>query len=147
LLLVVFGACSRHAMIAKSKAGRNWTGGVAVATLIALIIMTAPVKSLIPPNSTSVGGGDPSSFVKVREILNNRCVSCHSPKPQNTQFGLVPGGTYFENAQQIHALAERIKIRAVTTKTMPMLNVTNMTDEERNVLGQWVDSGAPINER
>ena len=142
LLLVIFGACTRHAMIAKTSTGK-WAGGAAVATLIALVTMTAPQKSSSPVSGAAV---DPSTFAKVREILNTRCIACHSPKPQITQYGMVPGGTYFETAQQIHALAERIKIRAVTTKTMPMLNVTNMTDEERDVLGRWVDSGAPVTE-
>ena len=38
----------------------------------------------------------------------------------------------------------RIFIRAVETKTMPLGNLTGMTDAERAVLGRWIAQGAPV---
>ena len=33
-------------------------------------------------------------------------------------------------------------VRAVVTKTMPLGNLTGMTDEERATLGAWIAQGA-----
>jgi len=41
-------------------------------------------------------------------------------------------------------LAERINIRAVVTKTMPLANKTVITEEERQLLGAWIAQGAKI---
>ena len=38
--------------------------------------------------------------------------------------------------------AQQIKQQAVLQKTMPLNNATQMTDEERALLGRWVDAGA-----
>jgi uncharacterized membrane protein len=38
--------------------------------------------------------------------------------------------------------ATRIKVRVVQQRDMPLLNKSDMTDDERTLLGAWVDSGA-----
>jgi uncharacterized membrane protein len=35
-------------------------------------------------------------------------------------------------------------VRAVVTKTMPLGNLTGMTDEERRLLGAWIAQGAKL---
>ena len=42
------------------------------------------------------------------------------------------------------ASAVPIFVRAVETKTMPLGNLTGMTDDERAVLGRWIAQGAPV---
>ena len=54
-----------------------------------------------------------------------------------------PKGVNLETATNIKQHAEAIKAQAVTSKVMPLANVTKITDEERALLGQWVDAGAP----
>ena len=49
-----------------------------------------------------------------------------------------------EDPRHIHDLAARILVRAVVTKTMPLGNLTGMTDEERATLGAWIAQGATI---
>ena len=46
--------------------------------------------------------------------------------------------------RRIVAMAARIKDRAVVNKTMPFLNRTGMTEEERAAIGKWVDAGAKL---
>ena len=48
------------------------------------------------------------------------------------------GGSIYVVAQK-----GRILVRAVQTKTMPLGNMTGMTDEEREVLARWIAQGAP----
>jgi uncharacterized membrane protein len=40
--------------------------------------------------------------------------------------------------------APRIRERAVTARTMPLGNVTGMTDDERALLERWIAGGAPL---
>jgi len=56
----------------------------------------------------------------------------------------MPGGISFESNERIKTQAVRIKFRAVTSRTMPMGNKTVMTQEERDLLGKWVDQGASL---
>ena len=37
---------------------------------------------------------------------------------------------------------ERIKLRAVVLRNMPLANQTNITDAERDRIGAWIDQGA-----
>jgi uncharacterized membrane protein len=57
-------------------------------------------------------------------------------------FGAAPGGVMFDTPEQILAHVARIRERAVVTRTMPPGNKTNITDVEREMLGQWIAQGA-----
>ena len=49
-----------------------------------------------------------------------------------------------EDPERIRSLAPRIMVRAVVTRTMPLGNLTGMTEEERALLGAWVAQGARL---
>src|SRR6185312_983901 len=70
------------------------------------------------------------SFEQVHAIIHQRCEVCHSIHPQITTFGPTPGGIQFDTPERIHSLAERIKVRAVITRTMPLGNLSHITDDE-----------------
>lgn len=57
-------------------------------------------------------------------------------------FPAAPAGVMFDTPQQVQAFAARIKERAVVNRTMPFVNKTGMSEEERELLGRWVDEGA-----
>jgi uncharacterized membrane protein len=90
--------------------------------------------------------GNHVSFVKISSIIANRCLSCHSKFPTDDVFKAAPNGVAFDTPKQILAMAEKIKVRTVIAKTMPLANKTEMTDIERRALGQWIDRGAPVDE-
>lgn len=46
----------------------------------------------------------------------------------------------FDTPELIESYADRIKVMAVDSKTMPLANKTGMTDEERSMLGKWLDT-------
>ena len=48
----------------------------------------------------------------------------------------------FEDPAHIVRYASRIRERVVTTRTMPLGNMTGMTEEERLVLARWIGHGA-----
>jgi uncharacterized membrane protein len=74
-------------------------------------------------------------------VVDRHCISCHSEQPTIPAFPIAPDGFAFDTAEQMRRHAERIKARTLD-KTMPLLNKTGMTDEEREILRRWIDAGA-----
>ena len=50
-----------------------------------------------------------------------------------------------DTPEEIKANVPRIVAQTVTTKVMPLGNLTQMTDDERSLIGTWVEQGAMIN--
>jgi uncharacterized membrane protein len=48
----------------------------------------------------------------------------------------------FDTPEQIQSRLPRIMERAVVSKTMPPANRTGITDQERAILGVWIQQGA-----
>ena len=49
-----------------------------------------------------------------------------------------------DTALQMKQYARRIEVRVAVERTMPIANMNGMTDEERQVLGRWVETGAKV---
>ena len=136
-LLIVAGAAMRHLMIGKTSA-RWWAALPLLASLVAVMAVTRA------PRVEATSGGDGVPFGEVRAVINQRCLSCHSLYATDDVFMTAPGNVTFDTPEQIVRLAARIKERAVATQSMPMGNKTGMTDQERVLLGQWIEAGARI---
>ncbi len=117
------------------------TTAVAVAAL-ALVAFWPPGRE--PATRPQLADAGPVSFAVARSVIDRRCTVCHSVNPADRTFGVAPGGVAFDRPAQIRAQAERIRARAVTTQTMPPANRTWMTEEERGILGRWIEQGARI---
>ena len=141
-LFFVLGAGARHLMLVGVRAGRT-TAAVTAAALVILVYLTArPVLSA--RNVSPVAYGPAPPFAQVRALLVERCAVCHSETPVMPGFIAPPVNVKMDTPQQIRALVERIRTRAVEQKTMPPGNLTHITDEERDLLRRWIDAGAPL---
>lgn len=94
------------------------------------------------PAQASAAGGD---FGKVHSVIQERCTVCHSAKPTSPMFTSAPGGVMLDTPQQIQMLAPKIQAQAVATQIMPLGNITQMTQEERDLIGRWIAQGAKTN--
>ncbi len=56
-------------------------------------------------------------------------------------FAEAPKGVMFDTPAQIKRLAPQIMAQAVKTHTMPLGNVTEITEAERSTLGSWIEAG------
>lgn len=92
-----------------------------------------------PQASTSSGS---PQFDKVHSVIQERCTVCHSAKPTSPLFTAAPAGVMFDTPQQIQALAPKIQAQAVASQIMPLGNITQMTPEERELIGSWIAQGA-----
>lgn len=146
LLLVAFGMAAKHVMSARGASDRRVVaaGLAAVAGLVALY---ATLPRTIATADAGDAAGPPVAFATAHAIIEARCTSCHAAQPANPSFPAPPGGVAFDRPEQIRAHAERIRVRAVATRSMPLGNLTGMTDEERGLLGRWIAQGARLDPR
>ena len=84
----------------------------------------------------------PVAFNEIADIMHKRCTPCHSATPTNDLYKTAPNGVMFDTADQIVRRSGQIKERAVTLKNMPLANLTQMTVEERETVGAWIEQGA-----
>ena len=70
-----------------------------------------------------------------------RCAPCHSDQPSIVSNPPAPAGVRFDTPEEVEMWRERIKARAVVTRTMPLNNRTEMTDDERDTLARWLAQG------
>lgn len=83
------------------------------------------------------------SYAEARAVVNGRCVECHSAKPTSRAFPVAPKAVMFDTAAEMQQYAQRIKA-TVADGSMPLANMSGMTDEERRALERWVERGAKI---
>lgn len=128
------GALIRHWFNMRGQ-GKSapWLWAISASVFIAVIWFTAPKKQ---------AAGAPVAFKEVDSLMGKHCRGCHSEKPTDPIFKIAPNGVKYDTPQQIAVMASKIKQRAVETPSMPFGNKTNMTTEERALLGRWIDQGA-----
>jgi uncharacterized membrane protein len=82
-------------------------------------------------------------FARAQAIVQARCVSCHAEHPNNPYgFSTAPLGAMLDTPERLIALLPKVRAQ-VSAKTMPIGNLTQMTEEERSELLAWIDAGAP----
>jgi len=84
------------------------------------------------------------AYAEARTVVNRRCIGCHSEHPTNRAFPFAPKGVMLDTAPQMKQYARRIEARVAVERTMPLANMSGMTDEERWLLGRWAATGAKI---
>jgi uncharacterized membrane protein len=145
IILAAGGASVRHVLNIRFSYGR-WRPALAAvitATCVAiLLVLRMPISA--GSSVATITLPERVTFDDARHVIDRRCGACHSAQPSDLTFGAAPAGVMFDTPEQIAARAARIRERAVTTRTMPPANKTNITDAERALLGRWIDQGAQL---
>jgi uncharacterized membrane protein len=115
------------------------SGKASPVPLIIAGLLLAGVAALIAPRA-SAATGDAVTLDEVQSVVVHRCVTCHSAQPSHPAFPAAPGGVVLETGEQIVAEAQRIHQQTVLTRVMPIGNLTNITDEERELIDRWYQS-------
>ena len=140
LLMTFIGGGIRHMQIVGAR--RVAWMAIPIASALATVIwVCAPTQS---SNSGQNLNTAAPKFAQVWSIIQERCTTCHSQNPTDDTYTVAPAGMMFDDPRQAKAFAARIKFRVVESHTMPFGNKTNITEEERQILGRWVDTGANI---
>jgi uncharacterized membrane protein len=142
LIIIAGGAAVRHTLNLRFTQPM-WLPllGAALAATVLLLWARMEIGNRQAPRFV-VAVRYPVTFADARHIIDRRCAACHSTTPSDRTFGPAPAGVAFDTPDQIFARIGRIRERAVVTRTMPPANKTNITDEEREMLGRWIAQGA-----
>ena len=108
--------------------------------LVPLLLLLA-VAIVLAPTPRAVASGGAANFNEVKLIISARCVSCHAAQPTMAGFAQPPKGVMLENADQIHLHSVKIA-ETVASRYMPIGNLTQMTDVERERIAVWFGNGA-----
>jgi uncharacterized membrane protein len=112
----------------------------------AVPILLAMLLTLIGHRPAALAvGAEPVRFAEVRQIVAQRCHVCHAAHPAFPGITEAPKGIMFDTPEQIRLHAPEIMAQAVKTHTMPLGNVTEITDAERDRLGAWIAAGSRLN--
>ncbi len=160
LFIMAAGALIRQFFVLRHKGVYNWWyPGAAVVLLLAVIIWMSPAMQARPaapaaaaatPVEAAGAATAPSTspspsaggFAQVQQVIQARCIQCHAAKPTLMP---VPGkGVLLDSPDNIAQHAQQIYQQAVVQKSMPLGNMTHITDDERAVIGKWFESGASI---
>ena len=103
------------------------------------------VRPAPAPAVQAAAPGPEVKFDQVHSVIEQRCTVCHSARPTSELFSSAPAGVMFDTPEQIRQLAPRIQAQAVTSQIMPLGNITQMTQQERDLIAAWIARGAQIN--
>lgn len=139
LLIIAVGAISaygRHFFNLRNQGVVKPSILVVVAVAVVLLITVARLTS-----SVSVANSDAQvSEQQALAIVAEHCTGCHAQQPSQPGFVAPPAGIILEDASHILAWKERILAVAVQSQYMPLGNMTNMTEEQRQALGAWLQN-------
>jgi len=141
LVLLVFSLAAvgiRHYFNIRHLPGfRAWPLIPAVLLLVGLIFTTAP-----KPRAVQHSGGQQTA-VETSDafaIIQQHCVKCHAPVPQFEGFTTAPLGVELDSEEKLQKHAERVYQTVVILRTMPLGNLTGITDNERDQIATWFES-------
>ena len=96
--------------------------------------------ALFPKPVEQPAGG--VKFTDVKRIINAKCAVCHAAQPSFQGFNAPPKNVMLETAAQIKTQAQQINQLTVVARAMPPGNLTNLTGDERKLIGAWFAGGA-----
>jgi uncharacterized membrane protein len=126
---------SRH----EGKGSPWWTWGVAAAGMLAV----AWLSGAGPRQSSTVAQAQNVNVAAAHEIVLSRCSMCHMDAPVWPGLPAAPKSVLLDGPDNIRRYAHLIEVNAVRSHAMPPGNITQMTDEERQILAAWIAAGAP----
>jgi uncharacterized membrane protein len=71
-------------------------------------------------------------------IAQTHCVTCHARQPRHPAFTAPPKDVALETVEDLKRFAPQILAQTVVDRAMPLGNQTQMSEDERNKLGQWI---------
>lgn len=150
IILFVAGAVIRHFFNLRNQ------GKTVPALPLGAVLLLFLMAWLIAPESATTSTDTSQNIIAipsestdlsaVSAIMTARCVLCHSSEPNHPTAPVAPNGVLLETPAQIEQWAARIYERTVVSRTMPLANITSITEEERRVLDLWY-SGLKDNDK
>ncbi len=115
------------------RAKNPWPfAAVGTVLILAVIVLLKPM-----PVAAPAAQAEPVSFAQVKTVLEQRCYMCHGETAQMK-------GIRLDQSAAVKANAQGVFQQVVVTRQMPMNNSTHITEEERQLIKRWYESGASV---
>ncbi|HDZ48692.1 hypothetical protein LCGC14_0038440 [marine sediment metagenome] len=91
------------------------------------------------PSASSPGGTDGverPDQAQISALIEQHCVQCHARNPEHAGFSAPPAGFALDSWDEILGHKAQIQ-QVVASRYMPLGNMTNMSDEERDIIAAW----------
>lgn len=107
--------------------------------LVIAAIMMAGVAVWIAPKPVEVNEEVVAGFTDQQgmAIIKERCASCHAASPTQAGFASPPAGVSLETMDQVIVIKPKL-IEVINSSYMPLGNITQMTDKERQQVIGWL---------
>jgi uncharacterized membrane protein len=128
------GILVRHYFNVRTKLG-NWKPLWLLVLAFIVFVATALFASY-PQIKLSLQASSAISYSQVQPIFAQRCLACHAQQNTNVAFPTAPKGVLLETEDQVRKQAALIAVQ-VSSKAMPLGNLTQMTDDERALVVKW----------
>ncbi|MDP8983725.1 MAG: hypothetical protein M3N97_01555, partial [Pseudomonadota bacterium] len=102
---------------------------------------TAGAQPGLAPTAADPAIGDATRFAAIQAIVAARCAPCHGAVPSQAGFATAPKGLVLDTPEALLTHTAMIAPQ-VAAGTMPIGNLTGMTDTERTQLLDWIRHGA-----
>jgi len=105
---------------------------------LSLLLLAALIFALMPEPKLDLAGENifPST-ADIMPVLQARCVSCHSAAPDHPGFAAAPVGVLLDREELVDLQALMIFNTVNVTQAMPLGNVTQMSEDERDLIARW----------
>jgi uncharacterized membrane protein len=142
-IVLLIGPVIRHFFNSRheGKGSPWWTWGVAAAGMVTIALLSGAGPS---GAKTGMLQATPQ-FAEVQDIVISRCSMCHAAQPVWAGIASAPGGVRLDDPDQIKLHARLIGIYAIRSHAMPPGNITEISPDDRQILGAWLAAGAPTN--
>jgi uncharacterized membrane protein len=141
LVISVAGVLVRHWFNQRHLPGfRLWPLASGILLLAGLVFLTAPRPVSAPALST----GPVASITEAWEVVRQRCSGCHAKQPTEPGFSAAPLGIELDTLDGLRLNAERVYFATVINRTMPLGNLTQITEAERHTIAHWFEN-SPYN--
>jgi uncharacterized membrane protein len=146
LIAVSFaGACIRVWFVARHKPQGRIGFASAAPAVLGVLVLGGVVLALAPPLNMKPASASAAAPVddgaRVQLIVEQRCAPCHAARPSEAGFNAPPNGIVLQNIDQVLVHLPQVQQQLVM-RTMPLGNLTGMTDDERATMLAWIGHGA-----
>ena len=138
ILMMIAGAAIRQFFVLRHgfKLGRN--GNPLPYALAGVVVILGTIVWLkpAPRAATPVVAGE-VSYAMLQPVLEQRCYMCHGAQVQMKNVRL-------DSPEDVKRNAQAIFHQVTVTRLMPMNNSTQITEDERALIGRWFERGAAV---
>jgi uncharacterized membrane protein len=136
------GVCIRAWFVARHKPEGRQGPRSLLLLLIGLLALVTVIIGLYPDDpAMGLGSAMPVTAAQAEVILGQRCVPCHSRAPTQPGFNAPPNGIVLSSPDQVRTHLPEVR-KQLILRTMPLGNITGMTESERLRLLRWIGQGA-----